>query len=463
MISKSKSRFLAIYFIIFISFLFSTLVLSQSNSDKAIVLQIDGAIGPATSNYIEKGLHLAATKQAKIVIIELDTPGGLDVAMRDIIRNIIASPVPVAIYVSPPGARAASAGTYMMYASHIAAMAPGTNLGAATPVQIGGIPDIGMPNSDENDSNNDSENGEEEPALSDPMTSKMVNDAVAYIRSLAEMRGRNVEWAEEAVRKASSLSSNQALEKNVIDFIATDIHDLLNKINGKTVKVNEKEILLETSDVELEFVTPDWRNKLLSVITNPNIAYILMLLAMYGLFFELANPGYVLPGVIGAISLLLALYSMQLLPVNYAGLGLIFLGIIFMISETLVPSFGVLGIGGMVAFIVGSIILFDIDGGGIAISIPVILSISLLTTGFFYFVVHSSVKAFKRPVVSGKEQMIGSIGEVLEDFEESGHIFIHGETWRASADAIMHKGEKVIVTGINGLILKITPVEEKVK
>jgi membrane-bound serine protease (ClpP class) len=360
---KSSIRLIALLLVI----ISSASIYSQSNPGKAIILQINGAIGPATSDYVEDGLKQATEMQARLVIIQLDTPGGLDVAMRDIIQNIIGSSIPVAIYVSPSGARAASAGTYMLYASHIAAMAPGTNLGAATPVQIGGLPDLGgIPSPEEEESGElDGEQGgqDESPAMpSDPMASKMVNDAVAYIRSLAEMRDRNADWAEQAVREAASLSSAQALDQNVIDLIATDIPDLLNKINGMTVMVDTTEIVLQTADLTTEVIEPDWRNRLLSVITNPNVAYVLMLLGIYGLFFELANPGFVLPGVIGAISLLLALYALQVLPVNYAGLGLIFLGIIFMTAEMFAPSFGALGIGGIISFIVGSIILFDKEG-----------------------------------------------------------------------------------------------------
>jgi membrane-bound serine protease (ClpP class) len=442
--------------------LITACVYSQSIRSSAVLLQVSDAIGPATSDYIESGLTQAADKQAEIVIIQLDTPGGLDLAMRDIIRNILASPVAVAIYVSPSGARAASAGTYMLYASHIAAMAPATNLGAATPVQIGGIPDIELPKGSDPDQDEDAEAApDDKTAVSDPMTNKIVNDAVAYIMGLAEMRGRNADWAEEAVRQASSLSSSQALEQNIIDVVATDLNDLLMQINGRTVLVNGEDKVLQTLDLEIEIIAPDWRNKLLSVITNPNIAYILMLLAVYGLFFELANPGFVLPGVIGAICLLLALYSLQVLPVNYAGLGLILLGMLFMTAETFVPSFGVLGIGGVIAFIVGSIILFDKAGGGFAISIPVIVSVALLSTGFFFIIVRSSVRAFRKPVVSGKEQLIGSIGEIMEDFESNGPIFVHGETWRAVSDTAMLKGDKAVITGINGLVLQIAPAKEE--
>lgn len=455
----------------------SMLANANQETQIAVVLKVSDAISPASNDYIHRGLREAADKNATVVVLKLDTPGGLDTSMRDIIRDIIASPVPVIVYVSPSGARAASAGTYMMYAAHIAAMAPGTNLGAATPVQIGGFPDIG-PSAPEKDKTRDKkkdEAGEDEendepeaetrdepqPVTGDAMTKKMVNDAVAYIRSLAEMRGRNADWAEKAVREGASLSSEKALQQGVIDIIAKDIDELLEKADGWHVNVLGQDRTLNTQDLELVYIEPDWRNELLAVITNPNIAYILMLLGIYGLFFELSNPGFILPGVIGAICLLLALYAMQVLPVNYAGLGLIILGIAFMVAEVFAPSFGALGIGGIISFVIGSIILFDADGSNIQVAIPVIITVTVISSAFFLVAMRLVYSSFRKPVVSGMEEMLDSMGEVIEDFDHTGRIHIHGETWQAQTTSPLKRGDKVKVTAIEGLKLHVKPLAEE--
>ena len=441
----------------------------------AVILHVSDAIGPAISDYIHRGLEYAAERNAVVAVLQLDTPGGLDTSMRDIIRDIIASPVPVILYVAPSGARAASAGTYMLYAAHLAAMAPGTNLGAATPVQLGGLPDFKpstAPDADKQEK--DKENGNEEkqedkdkskdkpePVSDDSMTNKIVNDAIAYIRSLAEMRHRNADWAEEAVREGASISSENALKLGVIDVIATDLDDLFRQADGWWVNVNGRELELDTKDVTVETIDPDWRTELLAVITNPNIVYILMLLGIYGLFFELANPGYVLPGVIGAICLLLALYAMQVLPVNYAGLALIILGIAFMVAEFFAASFGALGIGGVIAFVIGSVILFDTNGSDIKVAIPVIATVTVISATFFFIALNLVFSAHRKPVVSGKEEMLGSIGQVIDDFDHDGYIHIHGETWQARTLYPVKSGSRVKVTALEGLVLHVEPLKEE--
>ena len=442
--------------------------------DRAILLNVDDAIGPAITDYIERGLDQANDAGAEIVIIRLDTPGGLDLAMRSIIQAIIASPVPVAIHVAPSGARAASAGTYMMYAAHIAAMAPGTNLGAATPVQMGGMPGVeppekpappGAPDADDGGGDETAAQegaGETVPDNADAMRKKIVNDAAAYIRSLAELRGRNAEWAEQAVREGASLSAEEALEAGVIDLVARDIADLLQQVDGKTVTVQNAERTLNTAGLIVEAIEPDWRNELLAIITNPNIAYILMLLGIYGLFFELANPGYVLPGVIGGISILLALYALQVLPVNYAGLGLMLLGVALMVGELFMPSFGILGIGGVVSFVLGSILLFDRESGNLAVSMPLITAVSVLSAGFFLIVIRSLYASRQRPVVAGAEELVGATGTVATDFSGDGIIHIHGEQWNARSETPMRSGDSARVTGRDGLTLLVEAVPAQI-
>ena len=457
-------RFLAVLFVAMAAGL-----LYGETRDKAILLSVDDAIGPAIADYIERGLDKANDAGAEIVIIRLDTPGGLDLAMRSIIQAVIASPVPVAIHVAPSGARAASAGTYMMYATHIAAMAPGTNLGAATPVQMGGMPGMdppekpvppGAPDADDGAGETVAEEEPEEtvPGNADAMRKKIVNDAAAYIRSLAELRGRNAEWAEQAVREGASLSSEEALEAGVIDILATDIADLLQQVDGRTVTVQNAQRTLNTRGLIVEAIEPDWRNELLAIITNPNIAYILMLLGIYGLFFELANPGYVLPGVIGGISLLLALYALQVLPVNYAGLGLMLLGVALIVGELFVPSFGILGIGGIISFVMGSILLFDRESGNLAVSMPLIIAVSALSAGFFLIVIRSLHASRQRPVVTGAEELIGATGTIAADFSGAGIINIHGEQWNAQSKTPLRGGDSARVIGREGLILHVEPV-----
>lgn len=471
---KQYARFyLVIPLLVVTGFLFNS-ISANSIQGPVIQLTIDEAIGPATDDYIKRALETATESNAEIVIIQMDTPGGLDSAMREIIKNIASSTVPVATYVAPTGARAASAGTYILYASHIAAMAPGTNLGAATPVKIGGIspptPAKPSPAKTEKDrqSKDDQTTGEPDgdadgDVHETAMQKKLINDAAAYIRGLAELRGRNQEWAEKAVRQAASLPATEALKLNVIDILATSIADLLKQIDGREVSIHGQKRTISTTGLPLIKIDPDWRSRLLSVITNPNIAYILLLIGIYGLILEFSNPGAIVPGTVGAICLLLALYAFQLLPINYAGMGLILLGIVLMVAEAFEPSFGVLGIGGVTSFVIGSIILMDTEAPGFGIDISVIITFAVISAVIFIFVVGMAVKARRRPVVSGLEELIGGEATVVNDFDHKGTVTIHSENWQAVSDTPLHKNQQVKVIDVKGLTLQVEPLNSLIQ
>lgn len=452
---------------------------ARDSSRHAIVMNIDAAISPAISDYYQRGLKMAHEDAAELVVVELDTPGGLDTSMRDMIAATLASEVPVVFHVSPGGARAASAGTYLLYASQIAAMAPATHLGAATPVRMGGGGFPGgseekSPGEDdsqaaeqhtaddaENTTAQDSADSSRGEATEDKrrgktaMQRKTLEDAVAYIRSLANRHERNADWAELAVREGRTLTAGDALDKNVIDVIATNLDDLFAQIDGREVTMASGSLTLDTANLSVERFDPDWRTQLLAVITDPNVAYFLMIIGFYGLVFELANPGSLVPGTIGLVCLLLALFAFGMLPINYAGLALIVAGLGLIVGEAFMPSFGILGIGGIVAFVIGSVLLMDAES--LRISLPLIGGVAAVAAALMLWILVRFVGLRNRPSRTGQQELLTITAHALEDFESFGHVRLRGERWNARTSQPIRKGQPLTVIAIDGLTVEVEP------
>ncbi len=442
------------YLLLISSLVLALFMLPAWADGKAYVVDVDGVIGPVSHDLITRAIDDAETDSATMVVLLMNTPGGLDHSMRKIIAAILDSEIPVVSYVYPPGSRAASAGTYILYASHVAAMSPATNLGAATPVQLGGLPK--MPAAPKPPA----QEGEAEMPAQDNKTSmekKIINDASAYIRGLAKLRHRNEEWAEKAVRDGLSLTAEEALKMSVIDLMADSVADLFQQLHGRTINLKDRSVTLDTQALTIVRIKPDWRSRLLSVITDPNIAYILMLIGVYGLVIEFSNPGGIFPGVIGSICLLLALYAFQVLPINYAGLALVGIGLGFIVSEMFITSGGILGIGGVVAFVIGSIILFD--DRYLAVSLPLIGGVAAIAAGFLLWIIRRLSTIRHKQVVSGLEYLIGQVAEVTHDFTGEGRVRVEGESWLAESTVPLTAGQKVRIKDVQHLVLKVESID----
>ncbi len=449
---------------------------SAQPAGAVLLLDIKGGIGPATRDYLRSGLKRASDEHARAVVLRIDTPGGLDAATRDINQAILASPVPVIAWVAPEGAHAASAGTYILYACHLAAMAPATSLGAATPVSMGGF---GAGPAPERKPAPDKPLGQGEPPAGDSsqrsppattpsprheppdaMSRKVTNDAVAYLRSLAELRGRNGDFAEAAVRDAATLTGTQALSQGVIEIVAGDTDQLLRQAHGRKVRLAQGETTLDLVGQPVSVVAPDWRARLLAVLTEPTVAYLLLLIGLYGLVFEGYSPGAILPGVVGAICLLLAAYGLQVLPVNYAGVALIVLGVALMAIEFAMPGVGAAGFGGLVALVAGSLILFDTQVPGFGVPGGLIAGIGVASALVFMGMIWLASRARRQPVVSGQEEMIGQLAVATRDFDGAGQVHIRGEHWQARSKVPVRRGQAVRVLALDGLVLRVAPDEE---
>ena len=420
----------------------------RASTPSVTLLTVDGPIGPAYADYVERGIAGAAARGHRLVVLQIDTPGGLDTAMRVTVRAILAAPIPVACFVAPSGARAASAGTYILYACHVAAMAPGTNLGAATPVQVGTGPDPpgGAPPRGAR------------PGQPSTLENKAVNDAAAYLRGLAQLRGRNAVWAEASVRQSLSLSAEDALAARVVDIVARDVPGLLAQANGRGVSVRGQPWRVDSAGVGIVDTPPDWRTRLLAAITNPSVALILLSIGVYGLLFEFMSPGAVLPGVAGAICLLLGLYGLQLLPINYSGLALIFFGLACMIAEAFLPSFGVIGFGGVIAFVIGALLLLDSEAPGFGLPIGLVAGVAVTAALLVGATAHVAMRTRRRPRPAVLASLEGSIGEVLGDTPGMGWANVGGETWQVAAETPLARGERVRVIGRRGRVLLVAPL-----
>ncbi len=420
----------------------------------AALLDIDSAIGPATAEYVHDGLRQARDRGARVIVLRLDTPGGLSSSMRVIIHDILESPIPVIGYVAPSGARAASAGTYILYATHLAAMAPSTHLGAATPVQVGGGLFGGGGSKDENKKEDGKKDGK---APANAEEAKILNDAIAYIRSLAQLRGRNIEFAEKAVREAATLTDTEAKEQHVIELIADNVRDLLNQADGRTVNLNHQMVTLKTRGLTVVSIEPDWRARILAIITNPNIAYLLLLAGIYGIMFEFFSPGAYFPGVLGSIALLVGLYALNLLPISYAGAGLVLLGMAMMLAEAFLPSFGVIGIGGIAAFVIGSLLLFPGGAPGFELSWSAIIAATVVSAGFLMLVITLVWRAHRRTIATGDTLLVGHAAQVLHWDNNEGEVQVSGERWRATSAAPLKPGERVRIVERRNLTLSVEP------